>query len=102
MFMSSEREVSAQPPEDRGNPRVAEPKKSASGMPSVLKTLDFGLREMGPVRATQVLLAANQMTGFDCPSCAWPDPEGHRHAIEFCENGAKAIASDVTTMRLPP
>jgi molybdopterin-dependent oxidoreductase alpha subunit len=100
--MSSERNVSAQPPEDRGKPRVAEPKKSASGLPSIFKTLDYGLREMGPVRGTQALLAANQKTGFDCPSCAWPDPEGHRHAAEFCENGAKAIASEATTKRVTP
>jgi hypothetical protein len=31
--------------------------------------------------------------GFDCPSCAWPDPDGDRKFAEFCENGAKAVAS---------
>ena len=32
----------------------------------------------------------NQKDGFDCPSCAWPDPDDRKH-LEFCENGAKAV-----------
>ena len=35
------------------------------------------------------------MGGFDCPGCAWPDPDPeHRTAFEFCENGAKAVADE--------
>ena len=30
----------------------------------------------------------NQKDGFDCMSCAWPDP-AHRRRVEFCENGAR-------------
>ena len=41
----------------------------------------------------------NQKNGFDCPSCAWPDPDGHRSQFEFCENGAKAMASETTLAR---
>ena len=37
----------------------------------------------------------NQKNGFDCPGCAWPDPE-HRTSFEFCENGAKAVADEAT------
>lgn len=82
--------------------QVTPPPKSAAGLPSVMKSLGYALEEMGPVRAAQSLLAANQKDGFDCPSCAWPDPEGHRHMVEFCENGAKAIASEATTKRVTP
>jgi molybdopterin-dependent oxidoreductase alpha subunit len=102
MTVPNERKVSAQPPQESEKLHVTKGPKSATGLPSVIKSLGYALEEMGPVRAAQSLLAANQMDGFDCPSCAWPDPEGHRHAIEFCENGAKAIASEATTKRVTP
>jgi len=51
------------------------------------------------VRGTQALLRANQKGGFDCPSCAWPDPDDERSRFEFCENGAKAIATETTRQR---
>ena len=47
------------------------------------------------------LLKANQPHGFDCPGCAWPDPN-HTSAFEFCENGAKAIAWESTAKRATP
>src|SRR5262249_21578556 len=46
------------------------------------------------------LLAVNQKGGFDCPSCAWPEPEGDRSRLEFCENGAKAVADEATRARI--
>ena len=52
-------------------------------------------------RGLKTLLSLNQKDKIDCPSCAWPDPDGHRHAIaEYCENGAKAIAEEATTRQL--
>jgi hypothetical protein len=53
-------------------------------------------------RTPRSLLNLNQKKGFDCPSCAWPDPDGERKTAEFCENGAKAVASEATTKRLTP
>ena len=42
----------------------------------------------------------NQPDGFDCPGCAWPEPPaGERPAIEFCENGAKALAWETDRAR---
>ncbi len=42
----------------------------------------------------------NQPDGFDCPGCAWPEPPaGERSAIEFCENGAKALAWEADRAR---
>src|SRR4029453_529489 len=38
--------------------------------------------------------------GFDCPGCAWPEPAEHRSELEFCENGAKAIAWGATRRRV--
>ena len=54
---------------------------------------------MGPARTYRTLTELNQREGFDCPGCAWPDPDGHRHTAEFCENGAKAVAEEATTRR---
>ncbi|MEM9042523.1 MAG: FdhF/YdeP family oxidoreductase [Actinomycetota bacterium] len=82
------------PPVDEGAPKVGEPKEWASGLPAVVSTVKHVLRDTGPVRGTKALKLLNQPGGFDCPSCAWPDPE-HRSFAEFCENGAKATASEV-------
>ena len=48
------------------------------------------------------MLAINQKDGFDCPGCAWPEPDGERSHAEFCENGAKAVAEEATTKRVTP
>ncbi|MFN5885326.1 MAG: molybdopterin-dependent oxidoreductase, partial [Bacteroidota bacterium] len=59
--------------------------------------------EMDPVRGMKALLKLNQKDGFDCPGCAWPDPDDERSPIaEYCENGAKAIAEEATTKALWP
>ncbi|GAA4546589.1 hypothetical protein [Pseudonocardia xishanensis] len=50
------------------------------------------LKQMGVVKSARNLLTLNQVDGFDCKSCAWPDPQDHRHTAEFCENGAKAVS----------
>jgi molybdopterin-dependent oxidoreductase alpha subunit len=57
---------------------------------------------MGVRRSLRTLSKVNQKDGFDCPSCAWPDPDGERKAAEFCENGAKAVASEAMTARVTP
>jgi hypothetical protein len=57
--------------------------KVATGIPAILHSLAYGLSEMGPVRMTRAWLAVNQKTGFDCPSCAWADPDGNRHPFEL-------------------
>ena len=54
---------------------------------------------MGVGRAAGALLRVNQAKGFDCPGCAWPEPQ-HRAVVEFCENGAKAVAEEATTRRI--
>lgn len=43
----------------------------------------------------------NKPDGFDCPSCAWPDPK-KPHTFEYCENGAKALAWESTKKRVTP
>ena len=56
---------------------------------------------MGVRRTAQTLLKLNQVDGFDCQGCAWPDPSPeHRHTAEFCENGAKAVTEEATLRRV--
>ena len=72
-------------------------------MGSLAATLRYARAQTGLVRGTRVLLRTNQDTGFDCPGCAWPEPEPRdRSAIEFCENGAKAVLSEATTRKADP
>jgi molybdopterin-dependent oxidoreductase alpha subunit len=72
--------------------RVGPPADHAAGLTAVRVSMATAVRQMGVAKATRNLLAVNQHTGFDCMSCAWPDPQGHRHTAEFCENGAKAVS----------
>ncbi|MCU0750539.1 MAG: molybdopterin-dependent oxidoreductase, partial [Akkermansiaceae bacterium] len=76
---------------------VEKPKTWAGGVPAVLSSMNHILREAGPLRGGRGLMEMNQSGGFDCPSCAWPDPDSGRSVAEFCENGAKALASEATT-----
>ena len=70
--------------------------RSAAGLTSIWETVHRGARDMGVKRSLKTLLSLNQKDGFDCPSCAWPDPDGDRKTAEFCENGAKAVAGEAT------
>ncbi len=92
----------AEPPLEAEGAQDGRRDTTAAGFRSIYETLHFGVKEMGPRRATRTLLKLNQKDGFDCPSCAWPDPDGHRKRAEFCENGAKAVAAEATTRRLTP
>ncbi|HEX3868494.1 MAG TPA: FdhF/YdeP family oxidoreductase, partial [Gemmatimonadaceae bacterium] len=76
--------------------------KTAAGLYAIYETALFGVREMGVRRSLRTLRSLNQKDGFDCPSCAWPDPDGDRNLAEFCENGAKAVSSEATQKRLTP
>jgi molybdopterin-dependent oxidoreductase alpha subunit len=70
---------------------------SAGGLKAIYHSIDHIIKEVGIVDGTKALLKLNQFNGFDCPGCAWPDPDEHRSAFEFCENGAKAVAEEATT-----
>ena len=89
-------------PQEESPPHVSPQSHMAGGPRAVLSTLGTSLREMGPFTGTQTLVAVNQQRGFDCPGCAWPDPEDHRSITEFCENGAKAVAEEATLKRVTP
>ncbi|MGY5790227.1 FdhF/YdeP family oxidoreductase len=78
-------------------------KKSASaGGWGALKSCGKRLLQTGmPISGARTMLKANQPDGFDCPGCAWGDPE-HGSSFEFCENGVKAVAWEATEKRASP
>ncbi len=80
--------------------KVGKAKEVAAGIPAVVSATKHAIKEMGVARGMKMLLEVNQMGGFDCPGCAWPDPDDHRAVAEFCENGAKAVAEEATTKRV--
>ena len=91
------------PTELSGNLRIEEPKKVAAGIPAVIQSAGHVFGEMSVTRGMKALLNLNQKLGFDCPSCAWPDPDDERSGIaEYCENGAKAVADEATSKALKP
>ena len=74
------------------------PRSAAAGPGAVLSTVRR-VGQMGLSRGLTVLAHVNQVDGFDCPGCAWPESLP-RHRLEFCENGAKAIAHEATRKRV--
>ena len=86
-----------------GNLKADEPMKVAAGVEAVYVAAQHVFGEMNVGRGMKALLALNQKGGYDCPSCAWPDPDDDRSGIaEYCENGAKAVADEATTKALRP
>src|SRR5439155_11844889 len=88
------------PPAELRVATVGKRARSAAGVAAIRETVRFGAKEMGARRAFRTYLKVNKKDGFDCQSCAWPSPDGKRDLAEFCENGAKAIASEATTKRV--
>jgi molybdopterin-dependent oxidoreductase alpha subunit len=92
----------AQPPDTLAGLVKGPLARVAGGIPAVVQSLKHALGEAGLIRGTRLLLQLNQADGFDCPGCAWPDPDHHRSVAEFCENGAKAVAEEGTKLRVTP
>src|SRR5215217_7937814 len=88
---------------DEDELEVHDPKRAAAGVTGVRVSLQRSLSHMGIRNTAKTLLKLNQADGFDCMSCAWPDPDPeNRHTAEFCENGAKAVADEATKTRADP
>jgi molybdopterin-dependent oxidoreductase alpha subunit len=83
--------------------KIGAPKKNAVGIPAIASSIQHAFKWMNPMDAVRTMFKLNQKGGFDCPGCAWPDPDDDRSAIgEYCENGVKAIAEEATNKRLTP
>ncbi len=91
----------AENPEDFTGLKMGNIKKVAAGIPAVVSSFEKVVSEAGLGRGMKALWNLNKKGGFDCPSCAWPDPDDERSGVaEYCENGARAIAEEATTKKL--
>ncbi|AYZ36096.1 hypothetical protein EGY07_11170 [Chryseobacterium indologenes] len=102
-----EKEISKEP--NAENPfslldlKLTHVEKAAAGIPAVMAAFSDLFEEKAPIRGMRALFKMNQIGGFDCPSCAWPDPDDERSVLgEYCENGAKALAEEATTKKVTP
>ncbi|MCE6989256.1 FdhF/YdeP family oxidoreductase [Dyadobacter sp. CY323] len=91
----------AENPEKLTGLKQGEIKKIAAGAPAVVSSFQKIVEEAGVKRGMKALFNLNKKGGFDCPSCAWPDPDDERSGIaEYCENGARAVAEEATLKKL--
>lgn len=70
--------------------------QGAAGGWGAVKSVANAVRKQMDIRQDVIaMFDMNKPEGFDCPGCAWPDPK-HSASFDICENGAKAIAWEVT------
>jgi len=81
-------------------PDVAiEPYEGPAGGWGSMKSLAVTAARFGAVQAMPLLSRQNKPDGYACVSCAWGRP-AKSHLAEFCENGAKATFSELTSKRI--
>src|SRR5690554_5633016 len=76
--------------------------ETSVGFPAIQSVGYYIWEETYVGRGLKTLFKINQTKGFDCPSCAWPDPDASQvsQIAEYCENGAKAVAWEATKNRV--
>ncbi|PHI20858.1 hypothetical protein CEQ90_05700 [Lewinellaceae bacterium SD302] len=90
-------------PERLNGLELREPQRKAAGLPALRYSLLHVNEYMHAGEGLKTLAKLNQKSGFDCPGCAWPDPDGSRTPMaEYCENGVKAIAEEATKFKASP
>ncbi|MEO6759045.1 MAG: molybdopterin-dependent oxidoreductase, partial [Saprospiraceae bacterium] len=95
--------TNAESPETFTGIHRRQPLMKAAGFRAVWSSLKHVFGAMNVPRGVKALAELNQFDGFDCPGCAWPDPDDERSGLaEYCENGAKAVAEEATTKRVEP
>ena len=94
------RKVSAIGPVRHTGITLKKPSDYAAGIPGVKAALFHTFKEMGVIKSLSTLASMNQKEGFDCPGCAWPDPDKRSNLGEYCENGAKALSEEATSKRV--
>ncbi len=97
------KKTNAQPPKKLTGIQLTEIPKKAVGTKAIQSALNHVFSEIGTTKGIGVLKNLNQTDGFDCPGCAWPDPDEKRAFLaEYCENGAKAVAEEATRKKVSP
>jgi molybdopterin-dependent oxidoreductase alpha subunit len=90
----------AQPPIELKGLKQRKRYRVAAGLKAIEEVMEYGIKQAGIVATLRTAQKLNQTDGFDCQSCAWPNPDGERSVAEFCENGFKAVTYEATTKRL--
>ncbi|CAM1333196.1 FdhF/YdeP family oxidoreductase [Tenacibaculum aestuariivivum] len=99
----STKKIHAQPPQNLTGIKIIDVPTKAVGTKAIKSALHHVFSETGVIKGISLLKNINQLNGFDCPGCAWPDPDQKRAFLaEYCENGAKAVAEEATTNRVSP
>ena len=70
----------------------------AGGWGSLRSVAEILPREGNAIAVSRELARQNKTDGFACVACAWAKP-ANAHPAEFCENGAKATAWELTSHR---
>jgi len=73
----------------------------AGGWGSVHAVASILTQEEVTLLGSEILLKQNKPSGFMCVSCSWAKP-AKPHPFEFCENGAKATAWEITRKTVGP
>lgn len=73
----------------------------AGGWGSVKALVSILVQERVPFMGSEILWTQNKPDGFVCVGCSWAKP-AHPHTFEFCENGAKATAWEITSKTTDP
>ena len=75
-------------------------KAPAGGWGAAAATAKVLLEQSVVAKGSKALLTMNKPGGFKCPSCAFPDDVCSNRKLDFCENGAKALAHEATKFRV--
>lgn len=90
-----------QPPEEFTGLSLEAPKENSVGLGALESSFEHIRAYMDATDAIKTTFRMNQKGGFDCPGCAWPDPDDERSVLgEYCENGVKALAEEATNRRI--
>lgn len=93
----------AVPPEEFTEGKFEKPSNVAAGLKGITVAMQHLKDEVGVDAVATLMPKMNQFKGFDCPGCAWPDPDEKRSFLgEYCENGAKAVAEEATRKKADP
>lgn len=79
-------------------PKIKPYSGPAGGWGSAKSVAGILIKEHVAVSAPNPLSLQNKPDGYMCVSCAWAKP-AKPHQLEFCENGAKATAWEITSRR---
>ncbi|MGC6431559.1 MAG: FdhF/YdeP family oxidoreductase [Jejuia sp.] len=75
--------------------KVKTPPTNSAGFDGLKAASSHAVKYIQPSNILKITQNINQKGGFDCPGCAWPDPDDDRSSLgEYCENGLKAMAEE--------